>query len=42
MHFSLAICCSEIRMAWRAWSFEPDADEGLNHYIRQYGTQSGR
>lgn len=37
IHFSQAICCSEGRMVWRAWSFEPDAGEGLNRYIRQYG-----
>jgi hypothetical protein len=24
-------------MVWRAWNFEPDAGEGLNGYIRQYG-----
>ena len=36
-HFRLVVRDSEGRMVWRAWCFEPDASEGLNHYIRQYG-----
>ncbi|ELN0131538.1 TPA: DUF905 family protein [Raoultella planticola] len=37
IHFSPAIRCSESWMVWRAWCFEPDAGEGLNRYILQYG-----
>ncbi len=37
IHFSTAIRCSESWMVWRAWCFEPDAGEGLNRYILQYG-----
>ncbi|MBU5685434.1 DUF905 domain-containing protein [Citrobacter sp. S44_ASV_140] len=37
IHFSPAIRCSESRMVWRAWNFEPDAGEGLNRYIRKSG-----
>ncbi|HAV2023609.1 DUF905 domain-containing protein [Escherichia coli] len=37
-HFRLVVRDSEGRMVWRAWSFEPDAGEGLNRYIRQYGS----
>ncbi|WNN47709.1 DUF905 domain-containing protein [Siccibacter colletis] len=36
-HFRLVVRDSDCRMVWRAWSFETDAGEGLNHYIRQYG-----
>lgn len=36
-HFHLVGRDSEARMVWRAWNFEPDAGEGLNRYIRQYG-----
>lgn len=36
-HFRLVVRDSEGRMVWRAWSFETDAGEGLNRYIRQYG-----
>ncbi len=36
-HFRQAVRDSEGRIVWRAWSFEPDAGEGLNRYIRQYG-----
>lgn len=36
-HFRLVVRDSEGRMIWRAWCFEPDASEGLNRYIRQYG-----
>ncbi|HAT7678137.1 TPA: DUF905 domain-containing protein, partial [Enterobacter hormaechei subsp. oharae] len=36
-HFHLVVRDSEGRMVWRAWSFETDAGEGLNRYIRQYG-----
>ncbi|EKN3950198.1 DUF905 domain-containing protein [Yersinia enterocolitica] len=36
-HFRLVVRDSEDRMIWRAWCFEPDASEGLNRYIRQYG-----
>ncbi|HCD7238317.1 DUF905 domain-containing protein [Klebsiella oxytoca] len=36
-HFLLVVRDSEGRMLWRAWCFEPDAGEGLNRYIRQYG-----
>ncbi|EOL9071543.1 DUF905 domain-containing protein [Cronobacter turicensis] len=36
-HFHLVVRGSEGRMVWRAWSFETDAGEGLNRYIRQYG-----
>ncbi|EPE5166577.1 DUF905 domain-containing protein [Yersinia enterocolitica] len=36
-HFRLVLRDSEGRMVWRAWSFETDAGEGLNRYIRQYG-----
>ncbi|HAS1940643.1 MULTISPECIES: DUF905 domain-containing protein [Enterobacteriaceae] len=37
-HFRLVVRDSDDRMVWRAWSFEPDAGEGLNRYIRQYGS----
>ncbi|HBA6818789.1 TPA: DUF905 domain-containing protein [Escherichia coli] len=36
-HFRQVVRDSEDRMVWRAWSFETDAGEGLNRYIRQYG-----
>lgn len=36
-HFRLVVRDSKGRMVWWAWSFEPDAGEGLNRYIRQYG-----
>lgn len=36
-HFRLVVRDSEGRMVGRAWSFEPDAGEGYNRYIRQYG-----
>lgn len=36
-HFRLVARDSEGRMVWQAWCFEPDAGEGLNRYIRQYG-----
>lgn len=36
-HLRLVVRDSEGRMVWRAWCFEPDAAEGLNRYIRQYG-----
>ena len=36
-HFRLVVRDTEGRMLWRAWNFEPDAGEGLNGYIRQYG-----
>lgn len=36
-HFRLVVRDSEGRIVWRAWSFETDAGEGLNRYIRQYG-----
>lgn len=36
-HFLLVVRDSEGRMVLRAWSFETDAGEGLNRYIRQYG-----
>ena len=36
-HFRLVVRESEGQMIWRAWCFEPDAGEGLNRYIRQYG-----
>lgn len=36
-HFRLVVRDLEGRMVWRAWSFETDAGEGLNRYIRQYG-----
>ena len=36
-HFRLVVCDSEGRMVWRAWSFETDAGEGLNRYIRKSG-----
>ena len=36
-HFRLVVRDSEGRMIWRAWCLEPDAGEGLNCYIRQYG-----
>ncbi|AKE61557.1 DUF905 domain-containing protein [Citrobacter freundii] len=36
-HFRLVVRDAEGRMVWRAWCFEPDAGEGLNRYIRQYG-----
>ncbi|MCM7327529.1 DUF905 domain-containing protein [Enterobacter hormaechei] len=36
-HFRLVVRDSDGRMVWRAWSFETDAGEGLNRYIRQYG-----
>lgn len=36
-HFRLVVRDPEGRMVWRAWCFEPDAGEGLNRYIRQYG-----
>ncbi|THE38942.1 hypothetical protein DJ535_10250 [Citrobacter murliniae] len=36
-HFHLVVRDSEGRMVWRAWSFEPDAGEGPNHYIRKSG-----
>ena len=39
-HFRLVVLDSEGRMVWRAWSFETDAGEGLNRYIRQYGILS--
>ncbi|QLK59789.1 DUF905 domain-containing protein [Enterobacteriaceae bacterium Kacie_13] len=38
-HFRLVVRDSEGRMVWRAWSFEPDAGEGLNCYIRQLSPQ---
>ncbi|QKJ86009.1 DUF905 domain-containing protein [Paramixta manurensis] len=37
IHFRLVVRDSEGRIVWRAWSFETDAGEGLNRYIRQYG-----
>ena len=37
-HFRLVGRDSEGRMVWRVWYFEPDAGEGHNCYIRQYGT----
>ncbi|CAM8067308.1 TPA: DUF905 domain-containing protein [Citrobacter freundii] len=36
-HFRLVVRDSEGRMVWRAWSFETDAGEGLNRYIRKPG-----
>ena len=39
-HFRLVVLDSEGRMVWRAWSFETDAGDGLNRYIRQYGILS--
>lgn len=36
-HFRLGVRNSKGRMVWRAWSFEPDAGEGFNRYIRKYG-----
>ena len=36
-HFRLVVHDTEGRTVWRAWNFEPDAGEGLNGYIRQYG-----
>ncbi|HGO4925798.1 TPA: DUF905 domain-containing protein [Citrobacter braakii] len=36
-HLRLVVRDSDGRMVWRAWSFETDAGEGLNRYIRQYG-----
>jgi hypothetical protein len=36
-HFRLVVRDSESRMVWWAWSFEPDAGEGLNLYIRKSG-----
>ncbi|MCU6682419.1 DUF905 domain-containing protein [Leclercia sp. H6W5] len=34
-HFHLVVRDSEGRMVWRACSFETDAGEGLNRYIRK-------
>ncbi|ELY4005963.1 DUF905 domain-containing protein [Cronobacter dublinensis] len=39
-HFRLVVLDSKGRMVWRAWSFETDAGDGLNRYIRQYGILS--
>lgn len=36
-HFRTVVRDTEGRTVWRAWNFEPDAGEGLNGYIRQYG-----
>ena len=36
-HFRLVVRDTEGRTVWRAWNLEPDAGEGLNGYIRQYG-----
>lgn len=36
-HFRPVVRDTEGRTVWRAWNFEPDAGEGLNGYIRQYG-----
>lgn len=36
-HFRQVVRDTEGRMVWRAWNFEPDAGEGLNGYILQYG-----
>lgn len=36
-HFRLVVRDLEGRMVWRVWSFEPDAGEGLNRYIRKSG-----
>lgn len=36
-HFRLVVRDSKGRMVWRAWSFETDAGEGLNRYIRKPG-----
>lgn len=36
-HFRMVVRDAEGQMFWRAWNFEPDAGEGLNCYIRQYG-----
>jgi hypothetical protein len=37
-HYRLVVHDPAGRMVWRAWNFELDAAEGLNRYIRQYGT----
>lgn len=35
-HFRLVVRHEHV-MVWRAWNFEPDAGQMLNHYIARYG-----
>ena len=39
-HFRLVVRDSDGRMVSRAWSFETDAGEGLNRYIRRSGIRT--